>query len=264
MLRNICYTLMAGCVITSVWKMQNHTQRSEPSIEPHVVMETYKSSDAEPISDLLVWVNTIEKNSGLHPDDQAELFDSYFHMDFETDQDFRTPDLMSQLELGMSSEEVRSLLGDPIVDAQNEMLWIFDTAIVLFDKNRMHGWVKIKADSTMQAAIRRMQSWGNRSYMNHLSGKSRHLLSKRIPHPPGIMRSRVAYKGSPRRNGGFRSSVNRHKNSSARTRLSESKLYRKPQYLSNMFPSREVVRRKRDSRINRRNNRVHSYRRNSG
>lgn len=258
MLRNICYTLMAGCIITTVWKMQNHTPRFEPSIEPHVVMVTNENSDAEQMADLLTWVSTIEKHSGLHPDDQAELFDPYLALDSGT------PDIMNQLELGMSREEVRFLLGDPIDAARNDMLWTYNTARIMFDKNRMQGWVEIDADLTLRAAKLRMQSRNERLNKNIESWESRHLLPKRIPVQPGIMRSRVAHKGSPRRRGGFRSSVDRLYKSQKRTRRPESKLYRKPQYLSNMFPSREEVRRKRDSRMNRHNSRVHSYRRISG
>lgn len=258
MLRNICYTLMAGCIITSVWKMQNHTRRFEPSIEPHVVMEASESSDAEQMADLLTWVSTIEKKSGLHPDDQAELFDPYLSMKFGA------PDIMNQLELGMNRDEVRTLLGNPIDDAQNDLLWTYDTVRVMFDKNRVQGWVEIDADRTLQSAILKMQPRNERQKMNIESWQSLHQLPKRVPVQTGIIRSRVDHKGSSRHGGGIRSSVNRLYKSLKRTKLRKSKLYRKPRYLSNMFPSREEIRRKRDSRANGHNNRVRSYRRNSG
>lgn len=258
MLRNICYTLMAGCIVSSVWKMQDNPRQFVPDVEPDVVLETVVSSDAEQMNDLLAWVNTIEKNSGLHPDDRGELFDPYLLAP-----DFGTPDLMNQLELGMSREEVRSLLGDPIDGAQNDKLWTYDTVRVMFDKNRTQGWVEIDADLTLQAAILKMQPRNERRHKNIESWERRHLRPKRIPAQPRIMRSRVAQKGSSRRSGGFRSSVARLYKALPRARRAESKLYRKPQYLSNMFPSREEVRRDRTSRANRHNGRVTSYRKNS-
>lgn len=258
MLRNICYTLMAGCILTSFWKMQNHIRRYEPNIEPHVVMKTHESSEAEQMADLLAWINTIDKSGGLHPEFQSELFDPY--MDLE----FGTPDIEIQLELGMSREEVRSLLGDPINDTQDDMLWIYDTARVMFDKNRLQGWVEIDADLTLQVAILKMQPRDERLNKNIEIWESRHLLPKRIPAKPSIIRSRVAHKGSPRRHVSSRSSVDRMYSSINRTKRQESRMYRKPQYLSNMIHSREAVRQKRNSRINRHNGRVTSYRRNSG
>ena len=74
MLRNICYTLMAGCVISSVWKMQSHSRLLVPGIEPDAGLEMSETSDTEQMDDLLTWVGMIEKASGLHSDDQAELF----------------------------------------------------------------------------------------------------------------------------------------------------------------------------------------------
>lgn len=256
MLRNICYTLMAGCIVSSVWETQNNPPPIAPNAESDTVLETVVRSDAEQMADLLTWVGTIEKTSGLHPDDQAELFSPYLVPEV------RTPEILEQLELGMSREEVRSLLGDPIDGAQNDMLWTYDNARVMFDKNRMQGWVEIDADLTLQAAIFKMQPRNERK--NIESWESRHLLPKRLPAQPSLIRSRVAHKGSSRRGGGFRNSVDRLYTSQKRTRRPESKLYRKPQYLSNMFPSREEVRRERNSRMNRHNSRVHSYRRISG
>lgn len=258
MLRNICYTLMAGCVIASFWKMQNYIRRYEPTIESHAVVETHESSDAKQMADLLAWVNTIEKHGGLHPDDQTELFDPYSDLEFETSH------IMNQLELGMSREEVRFLLGDPIIDTQNDMLWTYDTARVMFNKNSLQGWVEVDADLTLQAAILKMQPRDERLNKNIEIWESRHLLPKRIPAKPNIIRSRVAHKGSPRRHVSPRSSVNRMYNSINRTKRQESRMYRIPRYLSNMFPSREAVRQERASRANRHNGRVTSSRRNSG
>lgn len=257
MLRNICYTLMAGGIIASVWKMQENDRFFKPSIEPLVVMETRESSDAEQTADLLMWVSTIDKNGGLHPDDQTDLFDPYLALDF------RTPDIMNQLELGMSREEVRSLLGDPIVDSQDDMLWTYNTACVMFEKNRLQGWVGIDPDRDLQAAKLRMLSWENRLNKYPERWESHHPRAKQIPAQPGIIRSRVAYKGSARTRGVFRSSLDRLQKSQYRTKISKSKLYRKPQFLNNMFPSREAKRRERESRPNRYTGRVTTYRRNS-
>lgn len=254
MLRNICYTLMAGGIVSSVWKMQNNPRQFVPDTEPEAILETVVSSDAEQMADLLTWVGTIEKTSGLHPDDQAELFSHYLTPDFET------PGILEQLEIGMSREEVRSLLGDPITIIQNDRQWTYQTARIMFNKNRMQGWVEIDADLTLQAANRKMQSWRDGPEI----WESLHRQPKLVPNRTPIIRSTVAQQTSAGRRSNYRSSVDRIYKSINRARRHESKLYHKPQYLSNMFPSREVGRRERQRRVGRHNSRVQSYRKNSG
>ena len=258
MLRNICYTLMAGCVISSVWKMQSHSRLFVPGIEPDAGLEMSETSDTEQMDDLLTWVGMIEKASGLHSDDQAELFRPYLTPDFGK------PDILKQLEPGMSREEVRSLLGDPIGDTQYDKLWTYQTARIMFEKNRMQGWVEIDVNRSLEASIARIESWSEVSGRNQESGNERRRLSNPAAKRNPIIRSRVASQGSARRKSNYRSSVDRIYQAINRTKRTESRMYHKPQYLSNMFRSRDALRRERQRRVGRHNNRVQSYRRISG
>lgn len=253
MLRNICYTLMAGGIVSSVWKTQNNPLPIAPNAESDTVLETVVRSDAEQMADLLTWVGTIEKTRGLHPDDQAELFSPYLVPEV------KTPEILEQLELGMSREEVRSLLGDPITIIQNDRQWTYQTARIMFDKNRMQGWVEIDADLTLHAANRKIQSWSEGPEI----WESLHRQPKQVPNRTPIIRSTVAKQSPASRKNNYRSSVDRIYHSINRARRHESKMYRKPKYLSNMFPSREAVRRARQSRLGRHNSWVQSYRTNS-
>jgi hypothetical protein len=239
-LKTFLYTLMAGSMLgTFGWMRAEVGQANSrplvalPGPETSAVSPAQQRASATQTKELLAYVNCLRLDGAgvaaawLGGAPSAPAIDVG-----------RTA-LLGDLDVGMTRDDVRTLLGEPEAIGDEQKAWVYDVATVLFDEDGVAGWIET-ADETF---LRRSMSdvftmWESVVAAKPAAPRTRPQVV--APVAPAAPRSGGGYAS-----GGYRRPLDQVLNRSRMGHGRYTNAYRKPSYLRNMFRSTSTSRRQR-------------------
>lgn len=254
MLKNICYSLMAGCLLTLIAWMARQNAPADARLTKEGITSFIRGSapkqtawDAQ-TDDLIAWVDHYDLDSPTYQSDWLDLdFRSHFDEVNQSSSNLN-------MESGMSRDEVRQTLGEPLSTENEEDRWVYPTVTVLFDDDdAVMGWLDTDQKDSVHQAIRNVMMPS--TVPTPKKRQEEETVARRWTTPPLYISGggRSASRGTSGGHGayGHRRPLDRLLDRSSRNAYYGQGPFRRPQYLRGMFPNR--------SRSSRNSNRYDPY-----